>query len=315
MLRILRLMAGLFLSCLIVTGLQAQTAASKQQGKRKKELVIAIADNGTSKRIEAIEPVANYLSKELGMKVSAIVARNALDLLDKIKAGEVDIAYINGFGYVLGKTDSIPLIPLVAPGNKDGSPNTYNSCIFTAPSSGIKSMADLVVQAQEYSLMFVNPTSTSGHLVPRLYLSKMGLKQLEVELKEVTFGNNHYSVIDQVMAGKADAGAAAYNIIESRLARGEMKKEDLNILWVSEGITQEPVVVHERMDDRLQKKITQAMLKIHTKNPELWQHIQQNFSAKAATRYVPAKDEYYNSIRNVSGKIEDLLFIMNFYLN
>ena len=130
----------------------------------------------TGKRIEAIEPVATYLSKELKMPVEAAVAASATELLKMLKEGTVDIAYINGFGYVLGVSDSIPLVPLVSPGNADGSPNTYNSCIISSPSSGITSMADLVASAERRSFAFVNPTSTSGHLIPRLYLTKMGTK-------------------------------------------------------------------------------------------------------------------------------------------
>jgi phosphonate transport system substrate-binding protein len=306
---------GALFAFLAITQLQAQEIATNKKKSRPSQLVIAIADNGTGRRIEAIEPVAAYLTKAIGIPVQAAVAGNALELLEKIKDGSVDIAYINGFGYVLGVSDSIPLQPLVSPGNMDGSPNTYNSCIISSQESGIRSIADLVATAQQHDFMFVNPTSTSGHLIPRLYLSKMGLKQIETDFEAINFADNHYRAIDQVLSGEADAGAAAYNIIEARIANGEMKKGDVNVLWISEGITQEPVVVNRNMDKALQKKITQAMLKIHSRDPELWKHIQKNFSAKEATRYVPARDENYNSIRNVSGNIDDLLFLLNFYTN
>ncbi len=306
---------GVIFSCLLLSQVLAQPLPPKAKKAKTEELVIAIADNGTGKRVGAIEPVAAYLSKELKLTVRATVAGNAVELLEMIKDGRVDIAYINGFGYVLGVSDSIPIIPLVVPGNPDNSPNTYNSCIISAPSKDIRSMADLVATAGKRSFLFVNPTSTSGHLIPRLYMTKLGIKQVEVDFKEILFADNHYTTIDKVLAGEVDAGAVAYNIIENRIANGELKKEEVNILWVSEGITQEPVVVHKSMEVQLQKKIRQALLKMHSKDAALWKHIQQNFSAREATRYVPAKDEYYNSIRNVSGKIDDLLFIMNFYLN
>lgn len=300
---------------LAVVQVIAQGAKQSKKLPMPKELVLAIADNGAGRRIEAIEPVAAYLSKEIGVPVRAEVAANSLDLIQKIKEGSVDIAYINGFGYVLGVADSVPLQPLVSPGNADGSLNTYNSCIISGPTSGVKSISDLISTPHHFSFLFVNPTSTSGHLIPRLYLSRMGLKQIETDFKSIDFADNHYKTIERVLSGEFNAGAAAYNIIESMIARGELKREDINILWVSEGITQEPVVIHKQMDQRMQKKITQAMLKLHTKNPELWKHIQQNFSAKDASQYVPAKDENYNSIRNVSGKIEDLVFILNYYMN
>jgi phosphonate transport system substrate-binding protein len=303
---------GLLASCFFAGLALAQPAAKK--GKPA-VLTMAIADNGTGVRIEAINPVAAYLSKELGIQVNTTTRETATGLLNGLKDGSIDIAYINGFGYVLGVADSLPLRPLVVAGFRDGTPNSYNSCIFTSAGSPIKSISDLVARSQQYSFLFVNPTSTSGHLVPRLYLGKMGIKQAEVDLRELDFGDSHYNTIEKVLAGEADAGAAAYNIVQSKLASGEIKKEEINILWVSENITQEPVVVSQHMDAKLQKKIQQALLQMDKKNPALWQHIQQNFSAKGATNYVPAKDAYYNSIRNVSDRIDDLLFILNFYIN
>lgn len=306
---------GVLLVLLVVTQVIAQGRNQGKKNAKPKALVIAIADNGTGSRIEAIEPVAAYLSKAIGVPVRANAVANSVELLAKLKDGSVDIAYINGFGYVLGIADSVPLQPLVSPGNADGSPNTYNSCIISSQHSEIKSIADLVSTANKHSFMFVNPTSTSGHLIPRLYLGRMGLKQIEGDFKEISFADNHYGAIERVLSGEYDAGAAAYNIIEAKIASGELNKEDVRVLWVSEPITQEPLVVNKQMDQQLQQKITQAMLKMHTKDPELWKHIQKNFSAKEASRYVPAKDENYNSIRNVSGKIDDLLFILNFYMN
>lgn len=312
---IYKIIVGLVFSCLLLTQLMAQPVPAKQKYRKPEQLVIAIADNGTGNRVEAIKPVADYLTKELGISITAAVAPNAVGLLQKLKEGSVDIAYINGFGYVLGVSDSLPLVPLVTPGNAEGTPNTYNSCIFSAPSSGIKSLADMVVRAKDYSFLFVNPTSTSGHLIPRLYLNKLGLKQVEGDFKDLEFADNHYQTIEKVLAGEFDAGAAAYNIIQAKLASGDLKREEINVLWVSEGITQEPVVVRKEMDPQLQKQIKDVLLKMHKKDPELWKHIQHNFSAKEATQYVPAKDSFYNSIRNVSGSIDDLLFILNFYIN
>ena len=195
MISIYKIVLVLLFSCLLGIQVLAQPVSDKKKYKKPEQLVIAIADNGTGKRVDAIKPVADYLTQELKITVTATVAPNAVGLLQMLKDRTVDIAYINGFGYVLGISDSLPLVPLVTPGNADGTPNTYNSCIFSAPSSGIKSLADMVVRAQDYSFLFVNPTSTSGHLIPRLYLNKLGLKQVEGDFKHMEFADNHYNTI------------------------------------------------------------------------------------------------------------------------
>lgn len=285
-------------------------------GKPKaRKLVLAITDNGAGTRIKAITPIAAYLSNELQMEVTTTTAKQAVDLLELMENQEVDIAFINSFGYVLGMADTLPIAPLVLPGNADGSPDTYNSCIISATSKGLESMEQLLKNAQEASFMFVNATSASGHLVPRLYLSKLGIPQAETAFKELSFGENHYATLEKILAGEVDAGAVAYNILEAKIAAGEIRKEDVRVLWVSEPITQTPAIINNSLDTVLKGKIESALLQLHEKDPELWKHVQVNFSARNSTNFVKAKDEYYNSIRNVSGNIEDLLFILNYYMD
>ncbi|WP_017732454.1 phosphate/phosphite/phosphonate ABC transporter substrate-binding protein [Nafulsella turpanensis] len=298
-----------------ISQLPAMESASTKLPAKLKKLVLTITDNGSGKRLEAIKPIAAYLSKELKLEVVTVSAKKSTTLLEQMKAGQADVGFINSFGYVLGVSDSLPITPLVITGGKDGVPSTYNSCIISAADKGIKNMDELLANAQYRSFMFVNPTSTSGHLVPRLFLIKQGIAQAETAFKDLSFSGDHYTSLQKVLAGEVDAGAMAYNILQAKIEAGEVNKNDLNILWVSEPITQTPVIMNSGLDKQLQKKIRKAFLQLHEKDPALWQHVQENFSAHDATNFVTAKDEHYNSIRNISGSIEDLLFILNYYLD
>lgn len=279
-----------------------------------KALVISIAENGVGDRLGAIEPLAAYLAEELNRPVKTTTAKDAVALMNQLESGEADIAYMNGFGYVLGTTKNLPLEVLVLPGNAQGQPNTYNSCLL-APRGRFASVAQAVEQASQTSLLFVNPTSTSGHLVPRLYLSSLGVKQAEISFAQVLFGQNHYLTLNKVRAGEADLAAMAYNIYQTELQKGNLKADELDVLWVSEGIPSEPVVVNKNLDSATKQAVRDAFLQMHQRSPVTWAHVQQNFSARQATNFVAGKDEHYDSIRNTSGKIEDLLFILNFYIN
>lgn len=310
-------MRTLIIFLLLLLALIVPTKKMKADpGKPKtRKLVLAITDNGAGTRIKAITPIAAYLSNALQMEVTTTTAKRAVDLLKLMENQEVDIAFINSFGYVLGMADTLPIAPLVLAGNADGSPGTYNSCIISAPSKGITSMEQLTKNAHDVSFLFVNATSASGHLVPRLYLSKLGIPQAETAFKELSFAENHYATLEKIIAGEVDAGAVAYNILESKIASGEIRKEDVRILWVSEPITQTPAIINSKLDQDLKDKIEEAFLQLHEKDPALWKQVQVNFSARNSSNFVKAKDEYYNSIRNVSGNIEDLLFILNYYID
>lgn len=76
-----------------------------------------------------------------------------------------------------------------------------------------------------------------------------------------------------------------------------------------------PCIINSTLDHDFKGKIEEALLQLHEKDPELWKHVQVNFSARNSSNFFKVKDDYYNSIRNVSGNIEDLLFILNYYID
>jgi phosphonate transport system substrate-binding protein len=281
----------------------------------KREIVLSITDNGNNGRLSAIVPIASYLTKELNIEVRVQTVQKEKDMLDALKENAIDLAYINTFGYILAKQDSLPISLVAMPGSADGKPSVYNSCIISAKSKKITSLKDLVAGSKKHSFMFVNATSASGHLIPRLYFTKLGIPQAESSFKDIVFGGNHDAVIAKILSGEADAGAVAHNILLQQISQGKISKNDFNILWVSGPISQTPLVMNNKLEPELKAKISKAMLEMHVKDPALWKHVQKSFSAHDATNYIVAKDEHYNTVRDISGSIEDLLFILNFYLD
>jgi phosphonate transport system substrate-binding protein len=291
------------------------TPRKKAGTTKKKTLVLAISDNGSGSRLAAITPIAAYLSKELNMHVKADTVKRAKGIVEGIEKATIDIAYINNFGYIVAKQDNAPINLLVMTGKENGNPGSYNSCIISARSKNINSLEELVAGSKNFSFMFVDAASASGHLVPRLYLTKLGIPQAESRFKDILFGNNHDATILKIANGEADAGSVAYNILLQAINQGTINKNDINILWVSEPISQTPMIVSNKLSARLQANIQKAMLNMHKKDPALWEHVQKSFSARDASNYVIAKDEHYNSIREISGNIDDLIFILNYYMD
>jgi phosphonate transport system substrate-binding protein len=296
-----------------VSGDSLAQGAKKEKDPEK--LIISIEDNKSGERVKAIQPIAEYLSKELKIKIEARSLEKAVDVNEHLSKGTVHLGVLNTFGYVLATSENIPITPLVVPGRPDGSPSSYNSCIFSAKSKGISSMNQLIKGGSDYSFMFVNATSTSGHLVPRLYFSRHKIPQAEDVFKEILFGDNHYLTIEKVAAGEVDAGATAYNVLESFYNQGRVNPEDIEVLWKSDDITQSLIVASNTLSEKLQKRIQEALMQLHKKDPALWKHIQNNFSAHDATNYIVAKDSFYDGVRNISENMEDFLFILNFYLD
>lgn len=99
--------------------------------------------------------------------------------------------------------------------------SVYYGCIFSRVDSGAMRVTDL----NGRSFAFSDETSTSGHIFPRMLLSK-----LRVELGRVYFAGGHPNVVQAVWDGKAVAGSAFYSPPGAQQARDGTLVADARML-------------------------------------------------------------------------------------
>lgn len=139
------------------------------------KLVLAIYAGGDNPGAvkSAMAQMAAYLQKKLNMPVEYSFATDYTSVIEAIEAKKAHIAYLSPFSYVLAsqKHDITPIITL----GENGAPAMYHSVIFTNPGTGVNTIEDLKAKAKTLTLCFADPASTSGHLIPRAYLTTIGL--------------------------------------------------------------------------------------------------------------------------------------------
>ena len=311
------ILLALCVLCCFESIAQKKSRKTKAEAPKKEQIVLnfAIHTNGATDKINSIIPICTYLSEKLGIEVRPVTPFTEIDIIDQIKTNEIQLAVMGPFGYVAGIADEDSNIePFVVYGN-NGKPNSYNSCLITYPGSGINSIAEMREKASSLSLMFVNPNSTSGHIFPRLYLTKEGLPQLESNFKEILFGGSHVNTINSVIQKKAVIGASAYTVLQQEIGNNKIKAEDVKTLWVSDDIVIGPIVINKNVSPELKAKLKKAFLSMHKDSPEAWQTVQ-NLSggvAKGAAGFMESKDSDYDSVRRSTDKIEDLMFLLTYY--
>jgi len=95
---------------------------------------------------------------------------------------------------------------------------TYTSSLIVNGHSNLKSMSDIKANSKNLTLCFVDPASTSGHLIPRAYLNTIGLNP-DSAFKQVVFAGNHLASVLAVKSGKIDVGCTTslvFNIMEEK---------------------------------------------------------------------------------------------------
>lgn len=202
------------------------------------------------------QAMMDMLSRSLGMPVKPFVAADYNGVIEALRSRRLDVAYLGPFSYVLGASVANIEAFAVAETKKAGRTN-YHSLIVAHKDSGIRTLADL----KGRSFAFVDPTSTSGHLFPKAGLLKAGFDP-DKAFGRVIFSGSHDSNAVAVQNRKIDAVAIADRILDSAIAKGQARREDLVVVWKSDPIPESPTVWRKDLDSQLKKRVQAAFLEV-----------------------------------------------------
>lgn len=271
------------------------------------KLVLAIYAGGDNPAAvkSAMVLFGSYLEKKLNMPVEFNFTTDYTAVIEAIEAKKAHIAYMSPFSYVLAskKHDIIPIATL----GENGKQSMYHSIIFTSPATGINSMADLKAKAKSLTLCFADPASTSGHLIPRAYLKTIGL-DADSAFKQVIFAGSHPASILSVASHKIDIGCSTTEYGLQKLERaGEVKPEEIKVLWQSEPIVSSPIVARNDLNKDFVKKIQGLILNLAKDAPDVFAAYVKLYHPKYNNlSYMAVDDSMYNGLRKIAAGIKDL---------
>lgn len=270
------------------------------------KLIIAMYVGDTPGQTKAaMAPMKEYLEKKIGLPVEILFTTDYSAVIQAIRSKKVHMAELTPFAYILA-TQRPGLIPIATLG-VDGKPSLYHSIIFTNPATGIKTIADVKARAKGLTLCFADPASTSGHLIPRAYLTSIGLNP-ETAFKETMFAGSHAASILSVKSSKVDIGCSTSDLALNKLIeQGTVKPSDLVILWTSPPIVNHAITVSTDLNKGLVKKIKNAYLNLATDDPRVFEGFAKlYYSDSKRISFVTVQDSQYNQLRKIAGNIKDL---------
>jgi len=204
--------------------------------------------------IESVQPLAEMLSEELGVKVEAFTATNYVGVVEGLGSGQVDFGFIPPFAYILANQESDANVILTAI-NKHGK-SFYRSQFLVAADSDIESFDQIAGK----KVAFVDPSSTSGYLFPGAHLKLNGV-DIEKDMSYV-FAGGHDKALQLLLNGDVDV---ATTFVDSR----DRYKEDFptaleatRVLGYTKDIPNISVTVKGDMDAEMQVKIQEALLAV-----------------------------------------------------
>jgi phosphonate transport system substrate-binding protein len=206
--------------------------------------------------IESSKQVLDSLRQKTGLTIKPFVATDYNGVIEALRSGKLDVAYLGPFSYVLANSVANAEAFAVAVTKKNKS-SSYKSLIIARKEAGI----DTVAQLKGHTFAFVDPSSTSGHLFPKAGLQQAGYNTDKL-FSRVIFSGSHDASILAVANDKVDAAAVADRIFTSAIAKGLVKQDDFKVVWSSRPIPESPMVWRKDLDPALKEKLSKAFAEI-----------------------------------------------------
>lgn len=249
-----------------------------------------------AKRISTnAKELVDFLEKETGYYYTTAVPASFIAVVEAFGTKKADIAGINTFSYLMAneKYGAEARLRVV----RDGNETTYKGCFITRVDSGIDSIADI----DNKSMAYVDPSSTSGYILPKAMLDKRGIKP-----SETVFAMRHDNVVTMVYQKQVLAGATYYapphpetgEILDARmrvLKQFPDVAEKIKIIGFTEDIPNDPFVFRKDMDEDMKKEIIDAFLKFVS--TEEGRHAM--YEIYDIIGLIPTKDSDYDILRNM----------------
>ena len=282
-----------------------QSKGSVDSNGMPKTLIIGLVETEKIPQLkDAREKIRQYLQKKLGMPVKMIYTTDYVGVIEALRAKKVHMAELPPFAYVIA-TRSLKLTPIVTLGS-NGKPVSYQSVIIVKGDSKIRNMEDVKAQAKKLTFCFVDPASTSGHLIPRAFLISYGLNP-DTAFKQTIFAGSHPASVLSVKSGKIDVGCSTDLLFNLMIQNHMMKDGDVRVIWRSAPIVSDPIVVRDDINKDLTRKIQQAYLDLNKEEPGILKGLMQIVFKDTLTRsYMVANDSLFNGLRKIANGIKGL---------
>ena len=241
--------------------------------------ISAIPDEHPNELLRVYTPFAQYLAKELRMKVQFTPVVDYAATVEGLAAKKLDMVWYGGFTSVQAVRRTNGTAKRLVLRQEDAE---FKSVFIAKPGSGITALANL----KGKTFTFGSVGSTSGHLMPRFFLLKAGLNP-ERDLKHVAYSGAHDATALWVESGKVDAGALNFLVWDKLVQTKKVDLSKVNVFWTTLPYVDYVWTARGDLHKGLQERITAAFLKLDYQNPEHKRLLDLHRTKK----YIKANDE------------------------
>lgn len=258
-------LSALMAVSLLGTGWTENVKASSAGGEDGVFTIAYAPNESTTESADARNGLAEDLSEFLGCEVEEIQASDYNAIIEALRTGSADMAYMGSQALALGveRTELEPIVMKAEEGDPDKA--VYHSVLITnSANEDINSIEDI----KGKTMAFVDPDSTSGNLVPTAeIIQAFPDDELDSDIlhtngeffEAVSFSGSHQAGLQAVIKGDVDVVPISDQILASEIANGNAAEDDVKIIHESGAIPAEAMVVAEHVDEETRKQLTEFL--------------------------------------------------------
>jgi phosphonate transport system substrate-binding protein len=231
--------------------------ASEADAGEENLVIVLLPEMNVFIQKQRFTPLAAYLSENLGIEVRLTILSSYGEVIEKIRTGEVDAAFLGSFTAALA-ISQLGFVPLARPINMDGT-STYYGQIFVRKDSNIKTVADM----KGKSLALVERATTAGYVFPMAWLKRQGIDDIRAYFSDYFFTGSHDAAIDAVLNNRADVGSAKNTIYEQMRESNPRIDNELVILASSPRVPSNALCIRTTLALQYKKQLKDLLLNLH----------------------------------------------------
>lgn len=247
----------------------------------------AIPDENPQEMLRIYQPFADYLTKEIGIPVKFTPVVDYAATVEGLAANRLEMVWYGGLTSVQAAKQARGARRIIM--RKEDA--EFKSHFIAPKDSSIRALMDL----KGKTFAFGSVSSTSGHLMPRYFLIKNGIKP-EKDFSKFSFSGAHDATAAWVEAGRVDAGALNFLVWDKLVETKKVDTNKVHIFWTTPPYVDYVWTVRAGVDKGTAEKITRAFLKLDYNKPD----DKKLLDLHRTKGYIAAKDEDWKGIEEAA---------------
>ena len=277
---------------------------------QEKKLVFATYTYATNTRLQNLTSLTTYLSEKTGHTIVAVSYPTVQGLINAIINDSVDFAMMNTAGYLtLQRNNPGSVLPLVNLDMGNTTTTNYAGCLIANKQTGITNIKQLKNYKKQFSLALVNPSSTSGNLVPRLLLNSNAIPEPESYFK-VSYLGSHRKVAEDIINIPGGIGGCGCAEIDS-VRKYTAFDSKVNVIDSFNNIPLGPVVYKKTQDRKIVQAVATQLEQLHTNAPAVFTDFCAGWTEfRQARSFKKVCDKDYDDFRKMFGNNRQLWLLI-----